>query len=168
MADYFFAKIKIGGKLSKSNIDEIYEIIENNHVEIFGVGHLNDLPSNMRESFQKEIELSIKTADIIHFESDQAKWGEFDHLQEYLENNGIPFILESGPYFDNPERRRVFNPEKNIDSSQILVNGDEILLKRNVAEVIEMLKTNQTAAALKRLLYLCEETNSDIPNAELL
>jgi hypothetical protein len=167
MADYFFAKIKIGGKLNSSQINGIYEIIENKHSEIFNLGNLS-IPSDMRERFQNEIELSIRTSDVIHFESDEAKWGEYAYLQEFLEDNKIPYILESGPYYDNPERKRVFNPENNQNSSQILISGEEVVMKRDVNEVIEMLKTNQTSAALKKLLFLCEETNSDIPNAELI
>lgn len=167
MADYYYAKIKIGGKLNNSQLNGIYEIIEDKHIEIFNLGNLS-IPEDMRERFQNEVKLSIKTSDLIIFESDESRWGEYAYLQEYLEDNNIPYILESGSYYDIPERRKVFNPESNQDSSQMLINGEEVLMKRDVREVIEMLRTGQNQAALKRLMYMCEEFNTDIPNAELI
>lgn len=167
MADYYFAKIMIGGKLNSSQINDMYQIILDKHVEIFNLGNLS-IPEDMRERFQNEVNLSIKTTDLIVFESDDAKWGEYAFLQEFLEDNNIPYVLESGPFYDNPERRKVFNPENNQNSSQILINGEEVVMKRDVREVIEMLRLGQNQAALKRLMYMCEEFNAEIPNAELI
>lgn len=167
MADYYFAKIKIGGKINSNQLDEMYQIIEDKHTEIFNLGNLS-IPSDMKESFNREVNLSIKTTDLIVFESDESKWGEYPYLQEFLENNNIPYVLESGAYYDIPEKRKVFNPESNEDSSQILINGEEVIMKRDIREVIEMLRLGQNQAALKRLMYMCEEFNSDIPNAELI
>jgi hypothetical protein len=164
---YYFAKIKIGGNIINSQLDDMYQIIEDKHQEIFNLDGMR-IPEDMKESFNREIELSIKTTDLIVFESDNARWGEYAYLQEYLEDNKIPYILESGPYYDIPERVKVFNPENNQDASQMLVNGEEVLMKTDVYEVIEMLKTGQNESALKRLSYMCEEFNSEIPNAKLI
>ena len=150
MSDYMWARIKIGGTISRSVLTSLVE---------FGVPTLP--PEGVR---------SPRMVPRLEMENDEARWGMFEELEAYLAEQAIPFDrVSDGRYEHSPELRR-FRPrvsaergcvsQAEIDRTFLCDHDNRPMVA--LADVAEALADTQTREELAaRLVELC---GSDIPS----
>ena len=90
MSDYMWARIKIGGTISRPVLTNLVE---------FGVPALSSDEAAPPEAVRH-----------LEMEDDEARWGMFEELEAYLTEQAIPFDrVSDGRYEHSPELRR-FRP----------------------------------------------------------
>ena len=101
MSDYIAAKIRIGGRISATLVPELCTVITQQHVSLewgdarFRPRSAEDLLEARRE------EDGVR---LLWLYDDQARWGRFDALEQFLQTHGIPFSRRSdGKYEYDPE-----------------------------------------------------------------
>jgi hypothetical protein len=84
MAERMAAEIHVGGKITPELAEELCGCICTAGVQPeYGGGHLE--PQNIEELLQAQ------DGDHLRFYDDEATWGEFADLEEFLQEHGIPF-----------------------------------------------------------------------------
>lgn len=104
MADRFSADIKIGGKISRAIYPELIQKIKDS-----GAG-LNWGECEVGDDFE------IKDGEIIHLYDSEARYGEFEELEDFLKENKIQFKRFSSGYFEYLPALYVFDPDNNVDA----------------------------------------------------
>ena len=137
------ASIKIFGEVRESLLKDLYGHLKYyfEHVDYHkdgGLAFSKEDESNLKAWF-KRAAFSIR---YIRFEDSQASWGQFEKLEESLQNNGIQFIRdsdgdsESSPeviYFNGKDLVRL---ETNIDH-EVIMSTNSVLTAIIVAEKME-------------------------------
>jgi hypothetical protein len=135
MAERMAAEIHVGGKITPELAEELCGCLRTAGVQPeYGSGHFE--PQNASELLQ------AKDGDHLRFYDDEATWGEFADLEEFLEEHGIPFDRYSdGKYEYDCEVKR-FRPE--IGVSICVTNKSGL-------SMVEAVSLKPVERALKRL-----------------
>jgi hypothetical protein len=142
MAEYMWAKIKIGGNISLPILSDL--------VEKFGIA----APS-LEEA---------ASASYIEIESMEARWGQFEEMEDFLEEQSVAFDrLSDGRYEYSPELRRFRPPVISSDGSLAQTPRDStflcdhdnrpMILLQDIHKALTETKTREELAA--RLTDLC-------------
>ena len=94
MADYFAAKIRIGGRISQHLIDDIANIVVLNGIttEYGGTSFAS------RDEAKQHILDCIGNKEVLVFQDDQARYGLFPELEDFLQINKIDYDKHSDGY----------------------------------------------------------------------
>jgi hypothetical protein len=119
MSDYVAARIRIGGRIPVTLVPELCTVITGQHASLewgdarFRPNSAEDLLEARRE------EDGVR---LLWLYDDQARWGRFDNLEQFLQTHGIPFSRRSdGKYEYDPEIVE-YRPE--YGSFSMLTNRD--------------------------------------------
>ena len=153
MSDYMWARIKIGGKISRPVLTHLVE---------FGVPELSP-----------EEAASPGAVPHLEMEDDEARWGMFEELEAYLTEQAIPFDrVSDGRYEHSPELRR-FRPHISAERGGVsqaeidrlfLCDHDNrpMVALADVAEALAGTQTREELAA--RLAGLCGSAIPGLPS----
>jgi len=93
MADYFAGRIEIGGPLRRRTLNTLIEAILNyGRLSLVGYGDVPATEVTLREAFQ--------TGQTVTLYDDQARYGQFDELEEFLVRHRIHFDRLSDARFE--------------------------------------------------------------------
>lgn len=102
MSDRFWAKISIGGEVPASLLEELYDNI------ISEINDYNIEKKTPNQSYKIWFKKHI-TGGVLEFSDGEARYGQFEDLEAFLEQNNIPYLRESDAYGEYAPEIRAFN-----------------------------------------------------------
>jgi hypothetical protein len=104
MADYFAGEIEVGGRISRSDLNELIDLIVSEELkEDYG-------DTWTREKLVKE----FATQDSVRVTDDQANYGEFPELEEFLVEHKISFNRHSDARYEHDSANLYYRGEETI------------------------------------------------------
>jgi len=128
MADRIPAEIWIGGKLSRSLLDEF---------------PISDLKLDWDETpFDSTTEEGILSArdesGLLHFADCEIAWGEFSDLEEWLREHNIPFKRHSSGKYEYLPELVEFRPDLGEDIQTITTeSGEPLVCKSDLVPILD-------------------------------
>ena len=128
MADRIPAEIWIGGKLSRSLLDEF---------------PISDLKLDWDETpFDSTTEEGILSArdesGLLHFADCEIAWGEFSDLEEWLREHNIPFKRHSSGKYEYLPELAEFRPDLGEDIQTITTeSGEPLVCKSDLVPILD-------------------------------
>lgn len=173
MADRFGGQIWIGGqvsrsKMSKTNTDE--KLLDDL------TGHINnecmslDWGDSIAQQFKNEEQLlaCLNNENHLNFKDDQARYGEFQELEDFLRENDIPYIRNSeAKYEHDAEEVWWFPGMEEADGRTINADGNATIPMESIKPAIEFLKAGHPECALGALQAL-ENEPPTLPDFEVI
>jgi len=101
MADRMAAEISIGGKIPASLVPDLCAVIADDHV-CLDWGDRRFEPGSAKELMEATQELGTaeNPVQLLWLCDDEARWGEFDSLEEFLVQHGIAFTRRSAGKYE--------------------------------------------------------------------
>ena len=127
MADRMAAEIWIGGKLSRSLLDE------------FPIDDLRvDWDENPVDRTSEETLLAGREADCLHFCDCEAAWGEFQELEGWLREHRLPFYRQSSGKYDYLPELVESRPDLGEEIQTIATDsGEPLVCKSELVPILE-------------------------------
>ncbi|MDI6824662.1 MAG: hypothetical protein QME87_09955 [Bacillota bacterium] len=129
MAERIPATLRVGGSITREQYEEIKRLIEQ----------------------EGDPFLSMVEPDSLVCEADDAPWGRFEELEEYLVQHGIPFDRHTEAKYEYDAVLRVFRPgalDEEVPANQ---DGNIVVLAEDIRQAIAATKTR------KALVHRLEE-----------
>jgi hypothetical protein len=153
MSDYFPGSIEIGGKVPKALAQELVDAVVNAGAaegdDWGGEGWEPETPEDLLKSAKE-------SGGTLRLCNDQARYGEFDELEEFCRLNGIAYSRHSDAKYEYDAENVEFRPGMegpetffSNSSSNVQISQDEI--KREVYPLLEKGKAKEALAKLKEL-----------------
>jgi hypothetical protein len=132
MADRLAAEIWIGGSIPQSLADALCATISNQGVALdWGGGPFT--PAHATEL------MSARDAEHLHLYDDQASWGQFADLENFLRKHSIPFDRQSeGKYGYDPELVN-YRPDQGAKVCITTASGDPVVQTAELQPVVRSL-----------------------------
>ena len=132
MSDYIAARIRIGGRIPATLLPEFCTVITQQHVSLdWGDAHFRPRSAeDLLEARREEDGICL-----LWLYDDQARWGRFDALEQFLQTHGIPFSRRSdGKYEYDPEIVE-YRPEHGSFSMLTNTDGEPVVPVSKLATV---------------------------------
>ena len=146
MADYFWGEIEIGGPVRRRLVKKL-------------LGAIGDKMDRGREGVKftatdpaSLLEELDESTGYLHLVNEQARYGQFEELEEFLQNHGIAFNRRSsGKYEFTPEEVR-FRPGMKGPEVRLMTHDDKPVVDwLEVDEARQLLQAGKAKAALAKL-----------------
>ena len=127
MADRMAAEIWIGGKLSRSLLDE------------FPIDDLRvDWDENPVDRTSEETLLAGREDNYLHFCDCEAAWGEFAELEGWLREHNMPFMRRSSGQYDYLPELVESRPDLGEEVQTIVTDsGEPLVCKSELVPILE-------------------------------
>jgi len=154
MADRMAAEIRIGGKVRRSVAEVLCKVIATSAASL-DWGEARFDPRTIDEL------LASRSDDgnglrLLTFYDDQARWGEFDSLETFLQEQGIPYCRYSEGKYDYDAETSLFHPDCGLVES---------LTDHNRHPVVQASELTPIAATLAKVL--AEMRSGEVPSVKL-
>ena len=146
MADYYWGEIEIGGPVRRRLVKKL-------------LGAIGDQMDRGREGVEftatdpaSLLEQLDPSTGYLHLTDEQARYGQFEELEEFLQNHGIAFDRRSfGKYEFTPEEVR-FRPGMKRPAVRLMTHDDKPVADwLEVDEARQLLQAGKAKAALAKL-----------------
>jgi len=114
MSECFWGKIYIGGDVHKDLLKDLYDKI------IDEVSYLEKI--SPKQSYSSWFKRYIAKGVLV-FEDSEARYGQFEDTEAFLEQNNIPYIRQSSTYGEFEPEMVYFNGDKKIT---LITNNDNM------------------------------------------
>jgi len=152
MADYMAANIEIGGKLPQGKLTELLSLIDDLSAE----GYCGSPPNQ---------EFLVKCTDnkkpVVLYD-DQARYGEFEELEQFCIKNNLTFKRQSSPKYEYEGQIRFFSPDS---GDRVIGATDDGELYLKLSELEEYQKKGLT---LPGVIEKLKEYDGNVPSLELI
>ena len=161
MADYSYANIRIGGTITKKQAEKRLEFID------------QEAPmEDERIETIKDLEKIGEEEKVLFLHTAEARWGQFEKLEEYLIKNKIAFDRWSEPYMDDSAVRVVFRPGDKVfgKPKQIFTDpvGTDVVPADPVRSILRLLKYKRFNIAGKKLQKLLPPITYRLPRFRII
>lgn len=157
MSDRMAAKIIIGGNLPKEVMQELLEMASGYSVENFGGPEFRfNSAKKLRTNLKNALERS-EDGKRLYLYDDQASWGEFADIEQFCQENGIPFDRYTASMYEYPAEKVMFRTGMESPIQLECSSSDEkeaIVPESIVKKAIEAIRkdpTDFTSDAVKQL-----------------
>jgi hypothetical protein len=126
MADWFYGRIRIGGRLPRKDLPEFMKTISSEISE---------------GKTEEELRGYIVDAGCLELDDPQARYGRFDGIEEYCRQHGLTYVRDSDSYGECDAEKVFWRP--GMESAEcLLTNKNEhiVIEKRNLLTYINDLK----------------------------
>lgn len=112
MADYMAAEILIGGRIPASIVPELCQAIRQERLglDYDRVCFEPDSASDLVEACRADLHGAL----LLKLSDDQARWGEFEQLERFLQQNGIAYTRRSEGKHDCDPEQVEFRPGQDL------------------------------------------------------
>lgn len=141
MSDYIPAEIRIGGKIAKRIVPDLCAVIGTQHIATEW-GNAPFKPTTEHEL------LEARTDGVLQLYDDEASWGEFDDLEEFLRENDIPYSRQTVAKYEYDAEIVEFRPGNDPVVLTTLASGEHVVPVAALANVMEAME--QAAQTLER------------------
>lgn len=155
MADYFWGEIEIGGPVPLSLVERLLgEIGQHVDRDSIGTRFTAADPASLLAQLDEN-------TGLLHLVNEQARYGQFEELEEFLRNHEIAYDRRSfGKYEFTPEEAR-FRPGMDEPAVRLLTHDDTPVADwRDVHEARKLLEGGHAKAALAKL---CQVLGPEVP-----
>ncbi len=112
MADYMAAEILIGGRIPASIVPELCQAIRQERLGLdYGRACFDpDTASDLLEACRADSHGAL----VLKLSDDQARWGEFEQLERFLQDNAIAYTRRSEGKYDCDPEQVEFRPGQGV------------------------------------------------------
>lgn len=144
MADYFWGEIEIGGPVPLSLVEGLLGEIGRVDRDRDGNPFTATDPATLLEQLDE-------TTGYLRLTNEQARYGQFEELEEFLREHGIAYDRRSfGKYEFTPEEA-LFRPDMGLVVRLMTHDDAPVADWQEVDEARQLLESGQTEAALAKL-----------------
>jgi len=146
MADHFPGEIHIGGPIPRAVLQKLIRTAVDEGVSVESYGGPDADAEGLRKAFQE--------GAIVHLYADQARYGMFAVLEQFLVDHRIPFDRFSEAFCEYNAEVVWYRGGKEAIVLPADQNGHVLLAREEIAVVLEdaLLETPAKVAAIRRLV----------------
>lgn len=145
MGTYFPAKIEIGGKLKRADLDDFLDAANK-----AGVGFDYADEENI-DADKLMAHLEAGPPESLNLYSSSASWGRFENLENWLDSYGLPWIRHSDAYAEYNADVTVSFPDEETYTLPTDAGGDLVVSMSEVKAALEALKEGRIYDAMQTL-----------------
>lgn len=154
MSERLAAEIRIGGKVRRSVALELCAVIATERISL-DWGEAPFEPKTVDDLLAARVDHDDKLF-VLRLYDDQASWGEFDDLEEFLRENDIPFVRHTEGKYDYDPEVVAFHPACGLVQE---------LIDHNRNPIVQSSALKPIADTLAKILT--ELRSSDVPSEKL-
>lgn len=144
MSDRYYASIVLGGKIKRSLLPDFVSAITQ---------ELGRAPADDPEEWIKEELINSNDGDTLFLDNPEAKWGEFEHLEEWCREHDISYTRNSSQYAEyepsiawwHPGMEKAEEKTVNTDGSDVFPRSDLEIMLEDLREFLGKIKTTKDA-----------------------
>ena len=137
MSDRFHASLEIGGPISPHLLPDLVSALQTCGL-LYGADKITTF---------------VNEQGVLRFEDDQAPYGQFPDLEDWLERNGIEFDRHSSGWFDTLPVSRHFRRDLGLVDKPRDGEGHALVVRDEVVKAMQAhTSLNDFRAALKRIV----------------
>ena len=148
MGDYYWGQMNIGGRVTARQFHEMQKLEDS----LQGVDPL-DLPEEAAGGYGEK---PMLYKGVLYFGDPQASYGQFEELEEYLIEQGIPFDRNSDGYFEYPPESRSSRPGVGA------VRADSVEQGGIVSDTKQMLDYIKRGLSVEDIVALGDEADEGV------
>ena len=115
MGDYFAGEIEIGGPVSRSELNELIDLIVD-----------EGLKEDYSDTWTRDkLVKAFATQDTVRLTDDQASYGEFPELEEFLVEHKISFNRHSDARYEYDATNLYYRGEETIGEAAVFFSTQE-------------------------------------------
>lgn len=169
MADYMAAEILIGGRIPANIVPELCQAIRQERLGLdydracFEPDSASDLVEACRADSHGALVLKLS--------DDQARWGEFEQLERFLQQNGIAYTRRSEGKYDCDPEQVEFRPRQSVvviptnSAGKPMVRARELEpVQAQLQQAIELASSRDCSAAMTLLRTAHETLRQCLPS----
>jgi len=168
MADRFTAEIRIGGKVKRARIPALIQAINAEQLQ-------QEWGKALPEITTEDQLLSHRNEKgVLWFCNEEQAWGQFEDLEEFLRESGIPFNRGHDPRYDSDGELALFRPGMKEPRYCVAdASGALMVAVEKIQNIRDLLKRNPAKTgvqrALRKLNALCEDADIEpLPEFEIV
>ena len=121
MSDYFAGEIEIGGRISRSDLNELIDLIVS-----------EELKEDYNDTWTRErLVKAFAAQDSVRLTDDEARYGEFPELEEFLVEHKISFNRHSDARYEYDATNLYYRGEETIGEAAVFFStqdGNDLIL----------------------------------------